>query len=345
MRLLPPEREPHLAPILSLRELPWVACPPSEEHEIPKGVAFWTGVDGFQCGLPTSGGFLLLPLEPVARGYLSKDGAADDRSFKCSLGTVVYQYLGFADIKEAYYKVESDVHGLAATLERHRLFLESGSTPERQTAVSLLLQSEFELLFVTLRALFDQLQFLLRVFVKRFRGKDLPRSFAKMVGKSADELARDYSLASLEIEWIQGNEDFFRLVRTTRVNIEHHGHTGPFVHFSPGGLAVDTTGHPWSEMPIWDGVVLGPMQTGPYFRGIAYLISEGVRTVRGLGRALQLAPDLPGDKLTTWEYYLLSPFMRHFHQLWAYRNAMWNHNSANSEEWMKGIQLDPSRAP
>lgn len=327
---------------LDALDLPWLTHNPKDGRIIPTAVCYWDPERGFRTSLEGKRGFVELPSSPVNGTYLSTNGPAEEKwSWPDPLGTLIFQRASFPKALEALYKTHSDQLNLAASLEKHRLILRECLLNDRPEAMQALLRTEFEYLFVTVRTLFDQLQFLVRsvVRVSRQGSPQLPQSFYQLSKLRPREIEDKYHLSPSLCSWYGAYADYFEIIRNTRVKVEHHGFTPPLVIFTSGGFAVNTGEKPWSNIPIWEGHTSdGEIPLGSLFRALAWVVGKALLVADDLASALEDGGLTQSPPISDWDAYLSSPLVSHFFSLDTYFEDLWDPDAEGVKTAMEPLE-------
>ena len=324
---------------LAAEDLPWLVNLPSDGRVVPAAQGYWRPADGFRVALGRPTGYLDLPLEPVHGSYLSADGPALASTSRLDpLGTVVVSRASYPDALEALHKIQADLFTMAASLQKNRILIEHAARTSHVDDLPFLLGCELEYLFVTIRAYFDQMQFLIRTVARARFQQSLPQSFNRMLGMHSEKHKVPKGLRA----WYSTQETFFSLIRDVRVGIEHYGHGAPQITLAPGGIAVLIEEHPWCQMPIWtDHSSIGDKPLGSLFRALAWLIDHALVAGDTLGPTLEAHYLTDVTPITEWSLYLYSPLVRRLHTIERMYDSGWEGHAVGMDSHVREIQFPP----
>lgn len=310
----------------NISALPYVNCYPTDGRQLL--LMSYKGLDGcFHVPIvfPDGKFFDMRPAGIVDGAYASTsiDDVAQD--LHSPLLTTIFQSLSFGELFEPYQKLQADILNAAALIEKYFLLLRhygaSGGSGYRTV-----LGTEFESLLMNQRAMYDQLQFFMKMLWKLViqpKKQSLPGSFADLAVCSNEDLIRKFNLPDALRKFVLQTSKTFGLVRTVRTGIEHHGKTARDFFVFSDGFAVPIREWPWSEFPIWDGCPLKPNELGSYLRLLSWSTLEAMQAVDGFERAIRTDIPFPSGQISKWSIYLRSPHNAHLAQLQSYFDHPW----------------------
>lgn len=220
---------------------------------------------------------------------------------------------------ENFGKLENDIHRCSAVLEKYQI-LWASRTHARSAA--LLVQSELEYLLFLLRSLYDVLQAIVQAIAAKLvlldgsgrpALKNLPKSFREVVMKdrelrSLDEIQSRWNMPRPLAEWYLGEAVFFRMLRTLRDGIAHHGANPPTVFETEWGFAIAPDAAPWKHVEAllpgerWNGR-LASLQAL-----FAEFVLRGIRSTESFAETMQSFVHLPEALCGDVRLFLRSPF-------------------------------------
>lgn len=207
--------------------------------------------------------------EPVYGSYFARRPNDPSRDVESPISTLIAQRLSFPGLPAILSKFEHDVHNCAAVIEQFHLI---AARRDRADVARVLVATEIEYLLALVRSMYDHLHGIVREFVplivlgasqRRAARKKLPDSFARIALhgeelRHGDDIVSSYDLPTPLANWYVVEGPAFRLLRSLRDGVLHHGKSIPEVYQLEGyGLAVAKDRPPWNSLAIWDEV--GPV--------------------------------------------------------------------------------------
>jgi hypothetical protein len=180
--------------------------------------------------------------------------------------------------------------------------------------------SEYEGTMVNARALYDQLQFVLRALwdvVIQDGKRELPDTFNKLAEADASALRSKYRLPEPFANFVERASATFCAIREVRVGIEHHGKTHLGFFILNEGFAVDTNAYPWRRFDVWYPETVINNGLGSYLAFLASFVREVLAVLDEFDRAIHAAIPLPAP-VTQQRVFLRSTVNRHLTKLDQY---------------------------
>jgi hypothetical protein len=269
---------------------------------------------------------LPLPVIDLVEGlYISSSPVDAISDYSYFLATFVFQHLSFPSVAQRFLEQIKTVHYFAAWLET---YLRLSSSSSRRFD-SLLVEAELDHLLILIRRFYDQVQKTIKeasAIVRDVKNtsrsliSSLPDSFADMVEHNdklltGEDITNKWRLPKPIADLYVAEAEHFRVIRSARVALEHHGKTLGIIFNHPEGYAVAISAFPWQQLPIWNEMNTRPNGLGSVTAIAAYLISNvldlGSRFVKAywscIGTPIAIAEGV--------QCYLRNPFSHHLNAL------------------------------
>jgi hypothetical protein len=258
--------------------------------------------------------------EPVVGSYLAQEPANPTADIEWPLGTFIARHLSFPHVIPALDRFEHRYYQLCVSLEKYATVTQPdpAGVPRR----ALLLASELEYVLMNIRALYDLMQKVVQRASALVRApddssrrliKNLPGSFARIL-LDGDRLRNEAEIASkfgipLPIARFYAAEGpRFRLLRTLRDGVIHHGRGLPTIYELPQGAAVAIQEYPWSEIPLWRPENLHDERFGSARAIFAFLTLEALELTTRFQIAYSSCIGVPESIMPGVHLYLRHPF-------------------------------------
>jgi hypothetical protein len=314
--------------------LPYVNCYPTDGRKLL--ATTYKGSDGI-FHVPVvyqNGDFLDFKTAGLVDGAYASENIDDpSQDLQSALLTTIFQSLSFGSLFEPYHKLEADILNAAASIEKN-FILAKHYQGSRDSGYRSVMGTEFEYLLVNQRALYDQLQFLMKSLWKlviQNNKKELPSSFNDLAKYPDEDLIKKFNLPPALRRFVLDSSRNFSIIRDIRTGIEHQGKTIRNFFLFPDGFAVSVKEWPWSQFPIWDECELKPNGLGPYLRFLAWSTREALLAVDRFEQAVRSDIPLPIGQLSKWSIYLRSSHLGHLSRLDSYFSNPWRDVNQPSE--------------
>ncbi|MFL5330229.1 MAG: hypothetical protein ACJ8C4_15115 [Gemmataceae bacterium] len=237
--------------------------------------------------------------------------------------------------------IENDFHSLAASLGKFKLFYRESKRDRAE--VRRFVETEVEYILMVCRSMFDLLQELISTMLgltvtlegKKGRSGQLPKSFAKMIERGGQPMARDeiqsvHDISPRFADWYASHGDFFLRIRRLRDGLVHSGQSVPkTLYVLDRGFAVPRDNPTFEDFYAWPNECEAPNGLVPLRPVIGLVIAYTLGAFYSFAHVFGTEVRLPGQIAPGLGYY-----MRGFHnrELLELRDvierALWDEDEA-----------------
>lgn len=273
--------------------------------------------------------FVLHPVSLIEGSYLATNPENPKTDFRLILTEAIIQHFSFPGLLRQVEFIERDLLNALASIHKYFILLAHFSTDDA-LVYRLLVSTEIEYLIANHRAFYDRLQEVIRGLRAQLHAnpQPMPVSFARVVGKSDDELLHRYGLPEQLVQFYRSQENSFLAIREVRNNVFHHGHSPELIYLFPDGFAIgfgDRVTDRLRSLDLWPDDLLRPNGLGSLLPLFAFIVNDMLEAMRVLARVFADVFSTAPALAEGYRNFLRTELRMHLSSLERYLQTQWIH--------------------